>query len=69
MTIFIRAIVRHGAVAVPAAHDGGFPSYTYFTLKKMQQQGIRLTLARGSKILLGGGWKQFYTEQVDKQTF
>ena len=47
----------------------GFPSYTYFTLKKMQQQGIRLTLARGSKILLGGGWKQFYTEQVDKQTF
>ncbi len=64
----IRAIVRHARSRFPLRMMG-FPSYTYFTLKKMQQQGIRLTLARGSKILLGGGWKQFYTEQVDKQTF
>jgi phenylacetate-coenzyme A ligase PaaK-like adenylate-forming protein len=47
----------------------GFPSYTFFMLKMMDEKGIYLTLHKGSKILLGGGWKQFYAEQVDKQTF
>lgn len=44
----------------------GFPSYTYFLLKKMDGQGIRLQMKKGSRILLGGGWKQFYQERVDK---
>lgn len=44
----------------------GFPSYTYFLLRMMEEQGVRLVLPKGSKILLGGGWKQFYAEQVDK---
>ncbi len=46
----------------------GFPSYTYFVLRKMEERGIRLTLSEHSKIMLGGGWKQFYAERVDKQT-
>lgn len=29
---------------------------------------MRLRLHRGSKIMLGGGWKQFYRQQVDKRT-
>lgn len=45
----------------------GFPSYTYFVLRMMEEQGIRLSLKKGSKILLGGGWKEFYTQQVDKE--
>ncbi|MGM9680726.1 MAG: acyl-protein synthetase [Eubacteriales bacterium] len=45
----------------------GFPSYTYFVLKRMDEKGIRVRLPKGSKIMLGGGWKQFYLEQVDKQ--
>lgn len=45
----------------------GFPSYTYFVLKMMDERGMRFTLPKGSKIMLGGGWKQFYTEQVDKR--
>lgn len=45
-----------------------FPSYTYFLLQMMEERGIRLQLPRHSKILLGGGWKQFYRERVDKQT-
>lgn len=46
----------------------GFPSYTYFLLKLMDERNLRIPLPKHSKIMLGGGWKQFYTEQVDKQT-
>lgn len=45
----------------------GFPSYTYFLLKKLQERGLKFKLGKGSKILLGGGWKQFYTERVEKE--
>lgn len=47
----------------------GFPAYTYFLLKDMKAEGIKLKLPRGSKITVGGGWKQFYAEKVDKQDF
>lgn len=47
----------------------GFPSYTYFLMRIMEERGICLKLKKGSKILLGGGWKQFYAEQVDKNIF
>lgn len=45
----------------------GFPAYTYFLLKLMEDRGIRVKLPKGSKILLGGGWKQFYAQQADKK--
>ncbi len=44
----------------------GFPSYTWFLLQLMENRSVRLQLPPGSKIMLGGGWKQFYREQVDK---
>lgn len=47
----------------------GFPAYTYFLLKEMEAEGIILKMPKGSKITLGGGWKQFYAEKVDKQDF
>ncbi len=47
----------------------GFPAYTYFLLKEMKEEGIRLKLPKGSLVTVGGGWKQFYTEQVDKNEF
>lgn len=46
----------------------GFPAYTYFLLKMMEDRGIRVKMPKGSKILLGGGWKQFYSEKADKKT-
>jgi phenylacetate-coenzyme A ligase PaaK-like adenylate-forming protein len=46
----------------------GFPAYTYFLLTQLKRSGIRLKLHKSSKVLLGGGWKQFYTEKVDKAT-
>lgn len=62
----IRKIVSLGSSGLPVRFIG-FPAYTYFTLKAMDERGIRLRLADGSKIMLGGGWKQFYKEQVDKE--
>ncbi|MBO4637437.1 MAG: acyl-protein synthetase [Clostridiales bacterium] len=47
----------------------GFPAYTYFLLKDMKAKGIRYKMPKGSMITMGGGWKQFYTEQPDKQEF
>lgn len=46
----------------------GFPSYTYFMLQKMKQENIICHLPKGSKVLFGGGWKQFAGEEVDKET-
>jgi len=62
------AIRRHSSSHFPMRFMG-FPSYTYFLMKMMQERGIRVQLPKGSKIMLGGGWKQFYAEQVDKPAF
>ncbi len=47
----------------------GFPSYTFFLFRLLEEREISFRLPKGSKILLGGGWKQFYQEAVDKETF
>ncbi len=47
----------------------GFPAYTYFLLKQMKEEGLKVTLPKGSVITLGGGWKQFYAQAVAKQEF
>ena len=47
----------------------GFPAYTYFVLKQLKEEGIRCKLPKGSVMTLGGGWKQFYQEQISKQEF
>ena len=44
----------------------GFPSYLWFGLKEMERLALRVRLPRGSKILLAGGWKQHYAQEVDK---
>ena len=59
------ALVRCGKSRFPTRLVG-FPSYTYFLLRLLESRGVRLSLPPGSKILLGGGWKQFYTQQVEK---
>ena len=62
----IRALVKHSCSSFPVRMVG-FPSYTYFVLREMAGRGLSLSLKSGSRIMLGGGWKQFYTQQVDKQ--
>lgn len=64
----IDAIVRHSRSRFPLRFIG-FPSYTFFVLKLMEERGIAVKLPPHSLIMLGGGWKQFYREQVDKREF
>ena len=45
----------------------GFPAYTYFLLKQMKEEGLKIKLPKGSKVTLGGGWKQFYAQKVEKE--
>ncbi len=61
----IRAILAQERSPFPTRFIG-FPAYTYFTLERMRERGLRVRLPRGSKVMLGGGWKQFYREAVDK---
>lgn len=64
----IDAIVKHSRSRFPTRFIG-FPAYTWFVMKRMEERGIAVRLPRHSIIMLGGGWKQFYREQVDKSEF
>ena len=64
----IRALERYSRSRWPVRFMG-FPSYTYFLMEQLEERGLRFPLPKNSKIFLGGGWKQFYREKVDKQTF
>ena len=64
----VEAIVKHSRSAFPTRFIG-FPAYTWFVMKLMEERGIAVKLPRHSIIMLGGGWKQFYREQVDKREF
>ena len=44
----------------------GFPSYLWFGLNRLEELEVSLKLPRGSKILLAGGWKQHYAQEVDQ---
>ena len=62
------AIVKHSRSRFPLRFMG-FPAYAWFLMKRMDEQGVRVQLPKGSKLMLGGGWKQFYAEEVDKRAF
>lgn len=44
----------------------GFPAFLYRLLLALKNEGITLRLNKRSRILLGGGWKQFSDETIDK---
>lgn len=44
----------------------GFPAYFLFMLEYLKDSGINLKLPAKSKVFLAGGWKQFFTQKVDK---
>lgn len=44
----------------------GFPPYFMFLLESLEQDGIKLSLHKKSKIILAGGWKQFSSKQINK---
>lgn len=62
-----RALIRYEKQGLPVRFMG-FPAYFMFLMRELLDSGIRLKLHPKSLVLLAGGWKQFFTEQVDKPT-
>ena len=60
--------IQYSKKKVPV-RTAGFPAYTYFLLKQMKEEGLKVQLPKGSLMTLGGGWKQFYAEQISKKDF
>ena len=44
----------------------GFPSFTYFTLKLMQEMNIKVKLHKDSLVIFGGGWKGYASSEISK---
>lgn len=61
----LKSVQKHSKSIFPTRFVG-FASYLYFMLKLLDDKCIKLKLKKGSKIMIGGGWKQFYTQKVDK---
>jgi len=45
----------------------GFPAFLKMFLDELAERGIKLKLPQKSKVLLGGGWKGMFMEQVSKE--
>jgi len=45
----------------------GFPAYFKLFLTELADRGIMLNLHKNSKVLLGGGWKTFFAEEISKE--
>jgi len=63
-----KVLIKYSKGRIPV-RTAGFPAYTYFLLKQMKEEGIALKLPKGSILTIGGGWKQFYAEKVEKKDF
>lgn len=60
-----RRLLRFGKGPFPI-RTIGFPSYTYLLLREMERAGLHLPTRCGSKLTMGGGWKQFESQKVEK---
>ena len=63
----VKTLARWARGALPV-RIVAFPSYLWFGMKRLEELGLSVRLPRGSKILLAGGWKQHYAQEVDKST-
>ena len=63
-----KALIGYSKIGLPVRLVG-FPSYMYFLIKNLKENQISLKLNSHSKVLLGGGWKQFSNEEIDRDLF
>ena len=63
----MKRALRRFAFAKAPVRIIGFPSYLYFLLMELVKEGLAFSMPKGSMVMLGGGWKQHYKEQVDKE--
>jgi len=61
----IAAIQKFGAQRNPVRIIG-FPAYFKMFLSELGERNIELELNKDSKIMLGGGWKALFSEEVSK---
>ena len=47
----------------------GFPAYIYFLAKELERRKIKLSLPASSCILMSGGWKTFWREEIGLEEF
>lgn len=62
----LRALVKFSKQPNPVRIIG-FPSYAYFLVNELEKRKKRIVLPKGSIVILGGGWKQFTSERVEKE--
>ena len=67
LNVIIKKLLKFSKRKLPVRLIG-FPSYTYFLLEQMKKEGKLCQLPKGSKLLLGGGWKQFSDKEVSKES-
>lgn len=63
-----KALLAYSKVGLPVRFVG-FPAYMYFLVSELKKNDIKLKLNKRSKVLLGGGWKQFSNEKIDEEEF
>ena len=63
-----KALLRYAKCGLPVRFVG-FPSYMFFLLKMLKENNLSFKLNSQSKVLLGGGWKQFSDEEIDRDLF
>ena len=63
----VKTLARWARGALPV-RIVAFPSYLWFGMERLEELGLSVRLPKGSKILLAGGWKQHYAQEVDKST-
>ena len=63
----ISKALLHYSLASAPVRIIGFPAYFYFLLKKLEQEETVLKLPERSLVILGGGWKQFSSQKVEKE--
>lgn len=61
-----KALYRYAKSGFPVRLIG-FPSYLWFLVSELEKQSVCLKLNKYSKVLLGGGWKQFSGERIDSE--
>ena len=61
----VKALARWARGPLPV-RIVAFPSYLWFGMERLEELGLSVRLPKGSKILLAGGWKQHYAQEVDK---
>ncbi len=63
-----RALLSYARQGFPVRFVG-FPAYLYFLVRQLKNAGLALRLPAASRVLLGGGWKQFGAEEIDRDAF